>query len=50
MSMKCKHFEVSHEYETPVLTVITLEAESGMVLCASSEFEGVPEVDPDDEF
>ena len=48
--MKCKRLEVSHEYETPVLTVITLEAESGMVLCASSELEGLPEDDPDTDF
>ena len=37
-------------YSAPVMTLVKLEAESGMVLCASSDFEDVPEVDPDDEF
>ena len=48
--MKCKHFEATYEYDTPELTVVALEAESGMVLCASSVFEDLEFVDPDDEF
>ena len=46
-----KSIEVSQRsYQAPAVTLVTLEAESGMVLCASSDFEDVPEVDPDDEF
>lgn len=48
--MKCKHLEVGQWYKTPELTVVTLETESGMVLCASSGFEDIPELDSDDEF
>ena len=48
--MKCKHLEATREYETPELTTVALEAESGMVLCASSVFEDIKEVSPDDEF
>jgi hypothetical protein len=48
--MKSKHLIVGWEYKTPVLTVVTLETESGMVLCASSGFEDIPELDSDDEF
>ena len=46
-----KSIEVNQgAYSAPVMTLVKLEAESGMVLCTSSEFEGMPEVDPDDEF
>ncbi len=48
--MKCKHLEVGQWYMTPELTVVTLETESGMVLCASSYFEDLPELDPDIDF
>ena len=37
-------------YVAPAVTLVTLEAESGMVLCASSDFEDIPEDDPDTDF
>lgn len=37
-------------YAAPAMTLVTLEAESGMVLCVSSSFEDLPELDPDNEF
>ena len=46
-----KSIEVSQRsYQAPAVTLVTLEAESGMVLCASSELEGLPEDDPDTDF
>ena len=48
--MKSKHLIVGWEYKTPVLTVVTLETESGMVLCASTDLEIIPGLDPDLEF
>ena len=46
-----KSIEVSQRsYQAPAVTLVTLETESGMVLCTSSDFEDVPEVDPDTEF
>ena len=48
--MKYRHIGVSHEYKAPELTVTTLETESGMVLCASSDFEDILNLDPDFEF
>ena len=50
--MKSQCLKIGHGggYNTPVLTVMTLETESGLVLCASSDFEDIPEDDPDAEF
>ena len=48
--MKYRHIGVSHEYKAPELTVTTLETESGMVLCASTDLEIIPGLDPDLEF
>lgn len=45
-----KDIKVSSAYEAPAMTFVTLEAESGMVLCVSTSFEGMPEEDPDSEF
>ena len=46
-----KSIEVNQgTYSAPVMTLVKLEAESGMVLCTSSGFEDLPEADPDDEF
>lgn len=50
--MKRQCLKICHGvgYRTPELTVVTLETESGMVLCTSSDFEDIPELDSDDEF
>ena len=50
MKRQCLKICHGEGYRTPVLTIVTLETESGMVLCTSSDFEDVPEVDPDTEF
>lgn len=48
--MKYKQLNVSLEYKAPELTVTTLEAEAGLVLCASTDFELLPELDSDKDF
>jgi hypothetical protein len=49
--MKYQGLKIGHgEYKSPELTIMTLETESGMVLCASTDLEIIPGLDPDLEF
>lgn len=50
--MKSQYLRISHGggYKSPELTVMSLETESGLVLCASSDLEDIPELFPDSDF